>query len=263
MSTSISTCAWRSCALQIVFFLSTIVIASGQRGGTQGPPPTPRAAAPIDLTGYWVSIVTEDWRWRMVTPAKGDYASVPLNPEGKKLADTWDPAKDEASGDQCKSYGAAGLMRLPERVHIFWDNDTTLHVDVDAGQQTRIFSFASGGNTSSARSWQGRSVAVWDTMPQGRGIFGGTDQQVPSGALKVVTTDLKSGYLRRNGVPYSENTAVTEYYNSTTESNGDRWLFITTIVSDPKYLTQSFITSSNFRREPDGAKWHPTPCSSR
>ena len=69
---------------------------------------TPQAAgAPIDMTGYWVSIVTEDWRFRMVTPAKGDYASVPVNAEARKVADAWDPAKDEAEGNQCKAYGAA------------------------------------------------------------------------------------------------------------------------------------------------------------
>src|ERR1051326_7764061 len=79
------------------------------RGGRGGPPPTPQAAAPFDITGYWVSIVTEDWRWRMF-PNKGDYAGVPLNDEGRKLADAWDPAKDEAAGEQCKAYGAVGLM---------------------------------------------------------------------------------------------------------------------------------------------------------
>src|ERR1700688_3162044 len=87
-----------------------LALGQGRGGGQAAPPPSPKDAAPMDLTGYWVSIVTEDWRYRMVTPAKGDYASVPLNPEGRKVADTWDPAKDEASGSQCKSYGAAALM---------------------------------------------------------------------------------------------------------------------------------------------------------
>jgi len=134
--------------LFLLLFLSPSLMLFAQRGGRgnapAGPPPTPKASAPVDLTGYWVSIVTEDWRWRMVTPAKGDYASVPLNAEARKVADAWDPAKDEAAGDQCKAYGAAALMRLPERIHIFWDNDTTLHIDVDAGTQTRVFSFAQG-----------------------------------------------------------------------------------------------------------------------
>ena len=73
-------------------------------GGPPQPPPTPQAAAPIDLTGYWVSVVTEDWRWRMVTPPKGDFASVPLNAEGTKVGNSWDPATDGS----CLAYGAAG-----------------------------------------------------------------------------------------------------------------------------------------------------------
>ena len=111
--------------------------AGGQGRGGRGqapaePPPAPRAAAPIDLTGYWVSVVTEDWRWRMVTPPKGDYASIPINAEAKKVADAWDAAKD-AAGDQCKAYGAPGLMRLPTRLHITWQDDT----DAESGNRHR------------------------------------------------------------------------------------------------------------------------------
>src|SRR6201987_664053 len=102
----------RIAAAGALFALPVYLDAQG-RGGPPGPPPTPKAAAPIDLTGYWVALVTEDWRWRMVTPPKGDYASVPLNPEGRKVADTWDPAKDESAGNQCKAYGAAALLRVP------------------------------------------------------------------------------------------------------------------------------------------------------
>jgi hypothetical protein len=217
----------------------------------------------VDLTGYWVSIVTEDWRWRMVTPAKGDYASVPLNAEGRKAADAWDAAKDEAAGEQCKAYGAAGLMRLPGRVHIQWENETALRVDTDAGTQTRMFRFGGSNETAVNPSWQGISIANWETAPSGRGILGAPDPGVPSGALKVVTTHLRPGYLRKNGVPYSENTVLTEYYNVTKEPNGDQWLIVTTIVDDPKYLDQSFITSSHFKKEPDGSKWNPAPCTAR
>ena len=142
-----------------------------------GPPPpqAPRPAkqvAPEDLTGYWVSIVTEDWRWRMVTPAKGDYTSVPLNQEGRKMADAWDPDKDTAAGNQCKAYGAAGLMRVPDRVHITWVDDNTLKVETDAGTQTRLFHFNAKAPAHEAASWQGYSDATWDGLrpaPRGGG----------------------------------------------------------------------------------------------
>src|SRR6204780_5307551 len=125
------------------------------------PPQAPRPAktiAPEDLTGYWVSIVTEDWRWRMVTPAKGDYASVPLSQAGRKAADGWNPDKDIADGNQCKAYGAAAVMRVPGRVHITWADDNTLKVDTDAGTQTRTFHFAGKPAPTEAASWQGSSV---------------------------------------------------------------------------------------------------------
>src|SRR5512145_979592 len=84
--------------------LSAPVLAQGPPPGGRGaaPPRSARDAAPVDFTGYWVSVITEDWRWRMVTPAKGDFAGVPLNTEGRTLGRTWDPAKDEAAGAQCK-----------------------------------------------------------------------------------------------------------------------------------------------------------------
>src|SRR5947199_10354791 len=90
--------------------------ATGQRGEAPQPPQTPRAMAPIDLTGYWVSIVTEDWRFRMVTPPKDDFASVPLNQEGIRVGNKWDPAKDEAAGEQCKSNGPPPYIVLADRL---------------------------------------------------------------------------------------------------------------------------------------------------
>src|SRR6266850_528419 len=110
-------------------------------GRAGGPPPSAKVAAPFDPTGYWVAVISEDWRWRMVTPAKGDYPSVPMTPEGQKIADAWDPAKDEAAGEQCKGYGAPGLMRAPTRLNITWEDDNTLKVESDYGMQIRRFHF--------------------------------------------------------------------------------------------------------------------------
>ena len=91
--------------------------AAGQDRGAGASAITAKASAPVDLTGYWVALVTEDWRFRMVTPRKGDYRTVPLTEEARKIADTWDPAADEAAGNQCKAYGAgaAALTCSSER----------------------------------------------------------------------------------------------------------------------------------------------------
>ena len=237
------------------------------QGGRGAPAPalSPKDGAPIDLTGYWVSIVTEDWRFRMVMPPKGDYSSVPLNPEGRKVADTWDPAKDEAAGNQCQAYGAAGLMRQPGRLHITWDNDTTLKLEADAGTQTRVLRFGGTVPQGGDQGWQGYSASSWELAPApggGRGQNGPTPQQ-RGGSLKVVTTKMRPGYLRKNGVPYSANATLTEYYSRTLEPNGDSWLVVTSILDDSQYLNQPFITSTHFKKQADATGWSPSACSAR
>jgi hypothetical protein len=214
---------------------------------------SPRLAAPHDLTGYWVSVVTEDWRWRMTTPPKGDFISIPLSDEGRRVAFQWDP-KTEGS---CKAYGAAGLMHIPTRLNITWQGDDVLKVESDAGQQTRLLRFAPK-SAAGAKSLQGFSVAEWEPLGvAGPGRAGGPP--VPR-ALKVVTTNLLEGWLRKNGVPYSDETTLVEHWDRAAFPNGDVWLTVSQYVSDPKYLTGEYTTSMHFKREMDGSKWKPTPC---
>ena len=236
--------------------LATLSVHASQGGPA---PQAAQAASPIDLTGYWVSIVNEDWRWRMVTPPKGDYASVPLNDEGKKVADTWTPTMD----GRCEAYGAGALMRMPTRVHITWQDDSTLKIETDAGTQTRLLHFGEG-RPPAEHSLQGYSAASWEfagggAAGAGRGGRGGRGGP-RFGSLKVVTTNLRQGWLRKNGVPYSENSVVTEYYDRFRSTNGDEWFFVTTAVNDSKFLLQEFVTSSHFKKEADGSKWAPSPC---
>ena len=243
--------------LPVAFFTIVATIIAQQAGGQRGTQ-TPQAGAPIDLTGYWVSIVTEDWRWRMVTPPKGDFASIPTNPAGVQVGQQWDPAKDEAAGEQCKSYGAPAIMRVPGRAHLTWADDKTLKVETDAGQQTRLFQFGESKPQAGSPTWQGNSVATWEVAGgRGRGA-------TPSGgSLKVVTTGMRPGYLRKNGYPYSDKTTVTEYYDRTNEENGISWLIVTTIVNDPVYLNQEFVTSTHFKKQADATGWNPQPCTAK
>jgi len=240
-----------------------LLVVLGATAAPQAPqaaqtPRTAREAAPFDVTGNWVSVVTEDWRWRMLIPKKGDYSSVPLNAEGKKAADTWDPSR--LTSDGCKPYGAAAIMRVPGRLQISWENDATLRIDTDAGRQTRLLHFDQSPAHQTERSWQGYSVAAWDHIAQPGGL-GVSLQQGPgrSGPLKAVTTNLRAGYLRRNGVPYSEDTVVSEYFDRLSAYGSD-WLTVFTIVEDPRYLNQPFLTSTHFKREPDQSKWRPVAC---
>ena len=196
----------------------------------------------------------------MVTAPKGDFAGIPLNAEGRRIGGLWDPAKDEAARGQCKSYGAPAIMRIPGRVHITWNDAETLKLEMEAGSQTRLFHFDKKAAGSGPPSWQGNSVAQWQ-YAGGRGPVGAN---VPAwGKLKVITTNLRPGYLRKNGPPYGSDAILTEYYARTTEPNGDSWLIVTTVVEDPAYLNQRFVTSTHFKKLPDGNAWSSTPCSAR
>jgi hypothetical protein len=254
------------------------IFVDAQRGRGQGAVMA-RAAAPVDLTGSWVSVVTEDWRYRMITPAKGDHPSVPLNAEGVRIADAWDPAKDEATGDQCKAYGAANVMRMPGRVRLTWQDDNTLEIETEAGTQTRLLHFVGAAGVALAAngapvpalgadevplSWQGVSAAQWEYAGGGRGRGGILGQNANNGNLKVVTRNLKAGYLQKNGVPYSTSTVLTEYFSRTFEPNGDSWLLLTSVVEDPVYLTNRFLRSTHYKRLPDNSTtWEPDACSAR
>ena len=252
---------WAAALVIVAGCAGAVLAAQGRgRGGPgQAPPLSPSAAATDELTGYWVSVIGEDWRWRMVTPARGDIASIPVTPAGLARALEWDPARDAAAGDLCKSYGAPGLMRAPTRLRIEWADDETMQVDTDYGEQTRRLLF--GDVTPPTEpSLQGHSVAAWES-PIPVSFPPGPRPEAPGGYLRVETTHLTPGYLRKNGVPYSADTLLTEYWDTLDTPSGDRWLVITSVVHDPENLQVEWITSLNFKQEPDGSNWSPTPCS--
>ena len=236
-------------AIGLLALTMAAAVAQPPGGGRGGPPQTPKAAAPVDLTGYWVSVVDEDWRFRMVVPPPGDYMGVPMTAEAGKVAATWDPAKDEASGDVCKAFGAPALLRQPGHLHITWQDDQTLQMETDAGKQTRTFHFGNWKAPAGPPTLQGDSHAAWEAA----GVR----------TLKVDTNHLKAGYLRKNGVPYSENALLTEYYDVLTERNGDKMLVVTAVVTDPLYLREPFIVTSHFKKQGSDAGWSPSACSAK
>jgi hypothetical protein len=227
--------------------------AQGRGAGGGAPARSGRAAAAQDLTGYWMSVVAEHWHLRMLVPPKGDFSMLPLNAEARRIANTWDPAKEVAASDQCKSYGAAAIMRVPGRLHIQWADDNTLQMDIDSGTQTRLFRFGATPQAASAPSWQGSSVAVWENVGRGGG-------EGSAAHLKVTTIRMRPGFLRKNGVPYSAEARMEEYFDRFTEPNGDEWLVVDSIVTDPRYLTQPYVSSVAFKKIPDRSGWDPTPC---
>ncbi len=242
---------------------------AGPAGAPAGPPPTAKAQAPFDSSGYWVSLITEAWRFRMVVPGPGDYDEIPLSLAGKQLADTFNASAEEAKGDACKAYGAPVLLWLPTRLHISWADDNTLRVDTDAGMQTRLLRFKpTAEDKAQPPSLQGLTAAEW--VIYGAGGFGaGRNGGAPApgpryGYIKATTTDLLPGYLRKNGVPYGgKTTQMTEYWEQHTAPGGAQWLIVTTTLTDPVYLADPYVFSPTFRKESDGSKWDPQPCSLR
>jgi hypothetical protein len=247
------------------FLLAAIAIAGthatrAAEAAAAKAPLDPRAMAPIDLTGYWVSIVTEDWRFRMMVADAGDLESIPLTPAGRDAAKAWDIAKDKANPEAaCKAFGAPGIMRIPGRVHISWQDGATIKVETDSGSQQRLFHFGGEAPVGAAPSWQGYSVASWDGAVRPANAAA-PPAKLKVGFLKVVTNGLRPGYLRTNGVPYSAKTQLLEYFDTFTEPDGNAYLVVTTIVQDADNLTEPFVTSSHFRRIPDGQGWDSTQC---
>ena len=195
----------------------------------------------------------------MVTPPKGDYASVPLNAEGRRVADAGIlpgqrgrravPAFRRGR-ESCGCRSASGFRGRTSR---------TLKIETDAGTQTRLFRFGPSAARAPSRPGRGRQCASWVKQRAEPGPRVRRRAGDGAGVLKVVTTQMRPGYLRWNGVPYSEAAVVTEYYNRHSDF-GVEWFTVTTVVEDLKYLTQPFITSSSFRNEPDDSKCAPTPC---
>ena len=236
---------------------------SAQPQGRGGPPPSARASAPVDLTGTWVSVVTEDWEARMMPPIKGDYTTVEtvMTPEARRVADTWQPSME----GRCEAYGVGGVMRVPGRLRISWQDENTLKIETDAGAQTRLLRFGAAPAATTPRTLQGYSVAEWQRGGGQQDAFLGRGVGAAGarwGGLKVVTTNTAGGWLRSNGVPYGQGATITEHFTRFTHPVAGDWFVVTTVVEDPQYLTQPFITSSNFKKEPNDSKFRAVPCKS-
>ncbi len=259
-------------------------LAAQGRGGRGAAPALPaKADAPLDMTGYWTAVITEDWHQRMLTAEKGDFgagapgavnlpgerpagSNIPYNPAERKIALGWDPAKDEAEGNQCKAYGAPGILRQPTHLHITWQDDNTLKMEADFGTQTRLFHFTPQGGgmgaaaakagppAGEAPSWQGYSVAQWHEL-------GGKEGFEKGGSMAAVTTNLKAGYYYKNGMPYTGNAVLTEHFRVIDIPKSGQWLAFSSMVVDPEYLTQPYIVTYQFKKLADGSKWNPQPCT--
>ena len=256
---------------------------AGQGRGGQGAPAGAgaRGAAPVDLTGYWVSLVTEDYIERMFPDsprsgvprggagggggrgggAGGGAGGAGGGAGGGRGGGA--PAT-AASTDPCRVYGAGGSMRLPGRLNITWADDNTLKIDMDSGKQTRLLHFGVTQPPSAEKTLQGYSIATWEAAAGGRGGGGrgGGGGGAPAaaatrwGSLNVMTTNMSGGYLLTSRSAYSENATLTEYFIRHSDFGTD-YLSVVAIINDP---AGNHTTSSTFKKEPDGTRFNPTGC---
>jgi hypothetical protein len=242
----------------------------GAQGGGIPAPANARTAAPVDLTGYWVSLVTEDYIERMFPDSPrsgvpnagrggggrgGGGGGAPGGAAGGA------PAAPAGTPDPCRVYGAAGSMRLPGRLNITWADDNTLKIDMDSGTQTRLLHFGGTPPPPTEKTLQGYSVASWDAGAGGRGGArgGGGGGAAPAtrwASLTVVTTNMKGGYLLTSRSNYTENASLTEYFNRHSDFGAD-YMTVIAIIADPG---GNHTTSSTFKKEPNGSKFSPTGC---
>ena len=244
-----------------------MVVAAGQpaaqpggfgRGGG-GPAASPREAAPVDLAGTWVSLVTEDWIERMSpdSPGSGTGGGFGGGGGGGRGGGGPEPA---ASQDPCAAYGAGGIMRVPGRVRISWQDDDTLLMELDAGSQRRVIDFAADAPASAGLSLQGRSTAEWQgSGGRGRGGRGGRGGGAPNqwGSLKIVTTNLAAGYLLTSRSWYGDGATLTELIRYH-DDFGQEYFTVTALVEQNGQTVSR--TSSTFRKEPNDSDFDAGGC---
>jgi len=197
-------------------------------------------AAPLDLTGYWEPLITEDYKLRMHGVKKGDYNGIALTDAAKAIADRYRPdaGAEELLLDKCVPHGAVRILFTDTRLHITRDNNV-ITTELEAEGQTRRFYLDNRKWPGGELQWQGHSIAY----PDGKSM------------LTVITRHMRPGLLRSNGIPYSEEAVLTEHYTR----HGDYFTVIQ-VVEDPGYLTEPFITSTSFRKIPKPDDWQMGSC---
>ena len=268
---------WPGCATYwlvpaLVVAASSAALAQPGRGQGAAAATGARAAAPVDLTGYWVSIVTEDWIERMSPDSppsgvpRGGGRGAAAGRGGGPVGGT--PPSGPGVSDPCRAYAAGGSLRVPGRLKITWADENTLKIEMDAGTQTRLLHFTASEPPPAQKTLQGYSVAAWDVGARGfgggRGLGGGGGggggAAAPTaprwGSLRVVTDRLSGGYLLSSRSSYSESAVLTEYFSRHSDF-GVEYFTVTASLQDG---AQARIVSSTFKKEPNGSRFNLSGC---
>ena len=206
---------------------------------------TASALAHVDLAGGWGQRFHEDLPERGAGPDIGDYLGLPINDAARRRADSWDAGKWTMPERQCEphppDYGPRGpaSLRISSTVDSVSQDVISWHTTLMwmLPQRTIYMDGRPRPSAYAQHTWQGFSTGEWE-----------------GDMLKVTTTHLKEGWLRRNGVPRSERATLVEYFIRHGE-----YLTLVTVVKDPVYLTEAFVRTSNWVADP-GFQLSPFSC---
>ena len=203
------------------------------------------ATAQMDLSGAWGQRFHEDAPERGAGPEIGDYTGLPINDAARRRADAWDAAKWTMPERQCEphpaDYGPRGpaSLRISSTLDPVSQDVVSWNVTVLWMVQQRTIWMDGRAHPSeyAQHTWQGFSTGEWE-----------------GDMLKVTTTHLKEGWVRRNGLPRSSEATMTEYF-----LRHDDYLTLVTVVRDPVYLTEPLVRTSNWVLDP-GFQLSPFSC---
>jgi hypothetical protein len=206
------------------------------------------AIAQVDLSGNWISRQHEDWQDRGPGPEVVDYLGLPINDEARARALSYSTSALSLPERQCLYYPPHYVVIGPQGIRIWSD------VDPNTGA-TRAWNISAAIDRAIITIWMdGRPHPSTDALHPFAGFTTGVWE---GNTLKTYTTHVKEGYLRRNGVPTSDQTTV-----SMSISRHDDILTITAVIDDPVYLTEPHILSRSWQLDPTALNLTnvPAPC---
>lgn len=194
------------------------------------------AYAQVDITGSFNGVFHEDQPERVPGPAIGDYSGLPVNDAARAFADAWDSSRLTVPEHQCRAHSSPYIMRGPLNLRIWEERHpqtqqvVAIHLDVSNFQQRRVVWMDGRPHPSrnAEHTWMGFSTGRWQ-----------------NDTLVVTTTHIKQMWHRRNGVPQSDQTRLTEFYTL----HGDV-LTQFSYTDDPVYLTEPLVKTTNMLRNP-------------
>lgn len=194
------------------------------------------ATAQVEMAGSWNGLMHEDQPERAPGPSLGDYLGLPINDNARAFAESWDASRLTVPEHQCRAHAVPYIYRGPLLLRIWDERDPqtqeliAIHHRIRNFQQERTIWMDGRPHPSerAAHSWMGFSTGRWE-----------------GSTLVVRTTHIKQMWHRRNGLPQSDKTVLTERFTR----HGDV-LTQVVITEDPVYLSEPLVKTTNMRLSP-------------